>query len=62
MWNDYETTVRALACLQRFSDRALSLTDAVSFAVMDARGIREAFTFDRDFEDAGFVVSPSTVG
>ena len=62
VWNDHETTVRALAWLQRFADRALSMTDAVSFAVMEARGIREAFTFDRAFEDAGFVVSPSTVG
>ncbi len=62
VWNNYETTVRALAWLQQFTDRALSMTDAVSFAVMEARGIREAFTFDRDFEDAGFVVSPSAVG
>ncbi len=62
VWNDHETTVCALAWLHRFADRALSMTDAVSFAVMEARGIREAFTFDRDFEDAGFVVSPSTVG
>ena len=62
VWNDYETTVRALAWLQRFADRALSITDAVSFAVMEARGIREAFTFDHDFEDAGFVVLPSAVG
>ncbi len=58
VWNDHDTTVSALAWLERFESRPLSMTDAVSFAVMDARGIREAFTFDRDFEDAGFVVSP----
>jgi predicted nucleic acid-binding protein len=35
----------------------LSLTDAVSFAVMEIHAIREAFTFDRDFQDAGFTVA-----
>ncbi len=58
VWNDGPTTTEALAWLDRFSDRPLSLTDAVSFAVMDRRGIREAFSFDRDFEDAGFAMMP----
>ena len=48
----------ALTWLERFENRALSMTDAAVFAVMDARGIRGAFTFDRDFEDVGFTVSP----
>ena len=59
LWNNYETTLRALVWLERFADRALSMTDAVSFATMDAHGIREAFTFDRDFQHAGFTVSPN---
>lgn len=44
--------------LERFSDQAFTLTDAVSFAVMEARRIRTAFTFDRHFAVAGFRVVP----
>jgi len=40
--------------IQRFTDQAFSLTDAVSFAVMRARGIATAFTFDQHFRVAGF--------
>lgn len=42
--------------LTRFSDQAFSLCDAVSFAVMSERGIREALTLDRHFAAAGFVM------
>ena len=44
------------AWLARFSDQAFSLCDAVSFAVMSARGIREALTLDRHFAAVGFVM------
>lgn len=40
--------------IHRFTDQAFSLTDAVSFAVMRARGVGTAFTFDRHFRVAGF--------
>lgn len=40
--------------IRRFQDQSFTLTDAVSFAVMRARRIREAFSFDRHFEVAGF--------
>jgi len=40
--------------LDRFGDRSLSLTDAVSFAVMRERGIGEALALDRHFAMAGF--------
>jgi predicted nucleic acid-binding protein len=40
--------------IHRFPDQAFRLTDAVSFAVMRARGIGAAFTFDRHFRAAGF--------
>ena len=43
----------------RFGDQDFSLTDAVSFAVMAERGIREALTQDRHFATAGFVVVPA---
>lgn len=40
--------------LARYDDQDFSLTDAVSFAVMSARGIREALTLDRHFTTTGF--------
>ena len=40
--------------LARYDDQDFSLADAVSFAVMTDRGIREALTLDRHFAVAGF--------
>jgi uncharacterized protein len=37
------------------ADKNWSLTDCISFAVMEARGIREALTGDHHFVQAGFV-------
>ena len=42
--------------LDRFNDQDFSLTDAVSFAVMQERGIEEALTLDHHFRVAGFTV------
>lgn len=36
-------------------DKEWGLTDCISFVVMQERGIREAFTVDRHFEQAGFM-------
>ena len=36
-------------------DKDWSLTDCISFVVMRERGITEALTGDRHFEQAGFV-------
>lgn len=44
--------------MRRFTDQTFTLTDAVSFAVMRARGIRAACTFDRHFRIAGFQTVP----
>ena len=46
--------------LARYEDQDFSLTDAVSFAVMAERGMREVLTLDRHFAAAGFVVVPSS--
>jgi len=48
--------------LERFEDQDFSLTDAVSFAVMTERGIREALALDRHFATAGFALAVSVVG
>ncbi len=44
----------ARAWLARLADRAISYTDAVSFAVMEASRCAAALSFDHDFERAGF--------
>jgi predicted nucleic acid-binding protein len=40
--------------IRRFSDKLVSLADAVSFEVMRREQITRALTFDRHFADAGF--------
>jgi hypothetical protein len=35
-------------------DKGWSLTDCISFVVMQQRGLRQALAFDQDFEQAGF--------
>jgi len=40
----------------RYTDKDWTLTDAISFVVMQRLGIRQAFTFDRHFEQFGFEV------
>lgn len=40
---------RAREIVARHSDKNWSLCDAISFAVLDARSVRRAFTFDHHF-------------
>ena len=42
------------------TDKAWSLTDCVSFTQMRDRGIADALSFDRHFEQAGFRLLPRT--
>ena len=44
-----EEEERAREIVARHSDKDWSLCDAISFAVLDERGIRHAFTFDHHF-------------
>lgn len=44
---------RAKELLARYTDKDWTLCDAVSFAVLDARRIRRAFTFDHHFQQYG---------
>lgn len=41
------------AILDRYADKDFSLTDAISFAVMDRLRLRTAFAFDRHFAQYG---------
>jgi predicted nucleic acid-binding protein len=44
---------RAKAILATHLDKDWSLCDAISFAVLESRGVRMAFTFDRHFRQFG---------
>lgn len=50
---------RAAARLRRLDRREVSLVDCVSFEVMDADAIKDAFALDDDFVSAGFRLIPS---
>jgi len=45
---------RGLHLFERRRDKAWSLTDCISFAVMTDRGLTDALTGDHHFEQAGF--------
>jgi predicted nucleic acid-binding protein len=45
---------RGLDLYQERPDKAWTLTDCISFVVMEERGIRDALTGDHHFEQAGF--------
>jgi hypothetical protein len=49
---------RAYAAGIVLSDQDFSLTDAVSFVVMQERGIEQAFTFGNHFAILGFQIIP----
>lgn len=50
----------AWSYFEKLPGRGISFTDCTSFAVMKRLGIKQAFTFDEDFEKAGFEVVPSS--
>lgn len=59
IYSDVALEAEAEKILRRYADHDFSLADAVSFVVMQQRGITEAFAFDRHFATAGFVVVPA---
>lgn len=44
--------------MTRHQDKQYSLTDCVSFVVMERLGVATAFSVDRHFERAGFQIEP----
>jgi predicted nucleic acid-binding protein len=49
-----EDEAAARAIIERYTDKAFSLVDAISFVVMESLGIRSAFAFDDHFAQYGF--------
>ncbi len=55
VWVDEAMHRGALSLLQARLDKSYSLCDAVSFLLMRLRGINEALTTDRHFDQEGFI-------
>jgi uncharacterized protein len=55
---DATMTRRALERMEQFRDKRLSLTDCVSFEVVDRFALPAVFGFDRDFRDCGYRMFP----
>ena len=55
IWVNEDLHQQAFALLQKRLDKNYSLCDAVSFVVMSERGIIEALTTDKHFEQEGFI-------
>ncbi len=55
VWVDEAWHKAAFALLQERQDKTYSLCDAVSFVLMRERGVLEALTTDKHFEQEGFV-------
>jgi len=58
VWVDRSVFEEALKLLRERPDRRWSFTDCTSFVIMTQLGVKEAFTFDRNFEQAGFTGLP----
>ncbi|HLF07174.1 MAG TPA: PIN domain-containing protein [Thermoplasmata archaeon] len=55
---DGEIFEGAIEMFRKYDDKEWSFTDCTSFVLMRREGLTEAFTFDRNFEQAGFTRVP----
>ena len=55
---DEQSEIDAVTWFERLAGLQVSFTDCISFSLMMRLGINEAFTFDRHFSQAGFIVLP----
>jgi len=58
VWIDPGHFAGAVDLFERHADKRWSFTDCTSFVVMRDLGITDAFTFDRNFGEAGFTRLP----
>ncbi len=58
VWMDPSLFKAATGVLRESHEARWSFTDCASFAIMRQLGIKEAFTFDGNFEEAGFTKLP----
>jgi uncharacterized protein len=57
VWVDEDWHARAVQRLHLERSRQVSLTDCLSFEIMDTRDITTVFTFDRHFTERGYAVA-----
>ena len=58
LFTDAELLDEALARMERFADKRLSLTDCSSFALIDRLALQAVFAFDTDFRNCGYRMLP----
>lgn len=59
IWVTEEIAAEAWDVFEQFNvDKQWSFTDCVSYVVMKRRGLNEVFTFDRHFQQMGFLCQP----
>lgn len=57
-WVDEDIHLAGVTGVLTAARRKLSLVNCVSFSLMRKLGVRKAFTFDRHFDEQGFVCLP----
>lgn len=58
IWSSQELEQKALDLFERYADKTFSLTDCMSFLIMQEQDIQEAFSFDDHFSQMGFLRRP----
>ena len=58
LWVDREIEGQGWEIFKTHQDKEYSFTDCTSFALMQAHVIKNAFTFDRHFQQHGFSMLP----
>jgi len=61
VWIDSLIFNDALKILKERQDKKWSFTGCTSFVIMSQLNVKEAFTFDQNFEQAGFMRLPRTL-
>jgi hypothetical protein len=51
-----EDELFAISLMKKFSDHEISFTDCISFSIMKKKKLSTAFSFDRHFSIAGFLL------